>query len=141
MASGGITGFPIGGIVDTVSGSGQTRTPTAMGFQHGSGAIRSGGSQPPTMGNSARPRSASAASSHRPRSRDRGRYPRAPMQVEAEERYRSQPAGPQEAEDWTVALEALSDRLDTLERYSRLHGQSIAHIEEDRTMLLGKVLQ
>ena len=61
------------------------------------------------------------------------------MQFQAEERFRTQPAGPQEAEDWTVALESVTDRLDTLERYSRLHGQSISHIEEDRAMLLGKV--
>ena len=61
------------------------------------------------------------------------------MQFEAEERFRTQPAGPQEAEDWTVALESVSHRLFTLERYSRLHGQSISHIEEDRAMLLGKI--
>ena len=61
------------------------------------------------------------------------------MQFQAEERFRNQPAGPQEAEDWTVALEAVTDRLDTLERMSRLHGQSIFHIEEDRGMLLGKL--
>ena len=106
MASGGITGFPIGGIVSVVPGAGMTRTPSMTGFQHGSGAIRSGGgSQPPAAGNNARIRSSSAvAIPRRPRSRDRGRYPRAPSQLQAEERYRSQPVGPQEAEDWTVAL-------------------------------------
>ena len=141
MSSGGITGFPIGGIVSVVPGAGMTRTPSMTGFQHGSGAIRSGGgSQPPAASDSAHLRSSSAvAIPRRPRSRDRGRNPRAPSQLQAEERYRSQPVGPQEAEDWTVALEAVNDRLDTLERYSRLHGQSIAHIEEDRTMLLGKI--
>ena len=141
MASGGITGFPIGGIVSVVPGAGMTRTPSMTGFQHGSGATRSGGgSQPPAAGNSSRMRSPNAVATHRrPRSRDRGRYPRAPSQIQAEERYRSQPVGPQEAEEWTVALEAVNDRLDTLERYSRLHGQSIAHIEEDRVMLLDKI--
>ena len=61
------------------------------------------------------------------------------MQCQAEERYRTQPAGPQEAEDWTAALESVNDRLDALDRYSKLHGQSIAHIEDDRAMLLDKV--
>ena len=61
------------------------------------------------------------------------------MQFQAEELFRTQPAGPQEEQDWIVALEGVTDRLDSLERMSRLHGQTIFHIEEDRTMLLGKV--
>ena len=90
----------------------------------------------PTAGST---RSSSAARL-RPRSRDRGgRYPRASMQFQAEERFRTQPAGPQEEQDWTAALETVTDRLDTLDRMSRLHGQSIFHIEEDRGMLLGKL--
>ena len=133
MAAGGITGFPIGGGQIDI---GMTGTPSMVGFQHGSGATRSGGSQPPPAGRFTR---SSSAARLRPRSRDRGRYPRPTMQFQAEERFRTQPAGPQEAEDWTVALEAVNDRLDALDRYSKLHGQSIAHIEDDRAMLLGKI--
>ena len=33
MSSGGITGFPIGGIVSVVPGAGMTRTPSMTGFQ------------------------------------------------------------------------------------------------------------
>ena len=139
MASGdigGITGFPIGGFGDI--GMTPILPPTSgrIGIYHGSGAQRTGATSmpPPTAGSQ---RSSSAARL-RPRSRDRGgRYPRASMQFQAEERYRTQPAGPQEEQDWTVALESVTDRFDTLERMSRLHGQSIYHIEEDRAMLLG----
>ena len=44
---------------------------------------------------------------------------------------RTQPARPQEAMNFTTALEAANDRLDGVDRIQRLHAQSFAHMGED----------
>ena len=46
---------------------------------------------------------------------------------------RQSPVGNQEANDWLVALESVADRIDSLERYSRMHGQTITHLNESQT--------
>ena len=57
----------------------------------------------------------------RARSRDRARAASQPP-------VRSNTVGPQETIDWLEALERVHDRLDTQDRFQRLHGQSISHL-------------
>ena len=80
-------------------------TPTSAGNRHGSGAIRSGRA----AGRDATSLPPKAVyyrtSNQRARSRDRSN--RASVQMEAEARFRAQPAGPQEEQDWIAALEGV----------------------------------
>ena len=104
----------------------QGRPTAGTGFNYGSGA-RSTSQPQPTRRNR----------SPRMRSRDRGK--RGADIDQAESRYRTQPAGPHELEDWSQALEAANDRLDSLRRYPALHAQPIAHLSDDHSMMVGKV--
>ena len=54
---------------------------------------------------------------------------------------RSAPVGRAEADDWLSALEAVYDRLDTLERQGRHHGQSIAHLTEQQETVAAKTME
>ena len=53
--------------------------------------------------------------------------------------FQTTPAGPREGSDWLQTLEAVNDRLNSIERHHRLHAQTIAHMEEDRGNLLAKI--
>ena len=160
VAAGGPSGFPIGSGVGPVgSGVGAgggtgTRalamTPAQYVMTHlrnagvpqgrptgGAGLhYGSGGRATSRMSQSRRDRSPRP---QRIRSRDRG-HGGADMGV-AESRFRTQPAGSQELQDWTVALEAVNYRLDTLERYSMLHAQSIAHLHENHGLPTGRLIR
>ena len=61
----------------------------------------------------------------RPRHRSRDRVSDVRVQ-----NVRARPAGPEERLDWMQALENFEDRVDSLERHSRLQAQTIAHLNE-----------
>ena len=48
--------------------------------------------------------------------------------------FRANPIGPMEGEVWLSALQIMHDRLDSLERYSRMHAASIVHTDEDNKL-------
>ena len=150
IATGGLTGFPVGGGAPLSQSSNRglatgtthqfqnpnaqwvmsqlgSQAPTGLGNRYGSGARVPASSQPPAR------RDRSPGGSRRQRSRDRSQ-----QIVDMETDFRTTPAGPQEGSDWLQALETVNDRLDTLERHQRLHAQTIAHMEEDRSALLAK---
>ena len=68
------------------------------------------------------------------RLRSRDRAERVPPRVG-----RASPAGEQEGMDWLQALETVQDRVETLERLTRLHAQSIAHQDQEHKKMHGKV--
>ena len=66
----------------------------------------------------------------RQRDRAAGRIRSCDRTVSATGSIRSIRVGPQEHMDWMSALEVVVDRIDTLERHTRLHAQSIAQQHE-----------
>jgi hypothetical protein len=44
-----------------------------------------------------------------------------------------------EQRDWLQALNEFNDRLESLERYQRLHAQSIAHLDEGQVQSVRKL--
>ena len=65
---------------------------------------------------------------HRNRSRDRVSARTAPPRGSTV--HRATPAGDEERADWLAALESFDNRISTVERHCRMHGQSMAMMEE-----------
>ena len=92
---------------------------------------RGGGFLPPGVGHGSaelgarHSRSPSVGTPRNDRERDRPR-PRSPSAS-----VRSASMGPQEAADWRQAIENVGNRVEALERYSRLHAQSISTTDKE----------
>ena len=121
VGAGELTGFPIGNRTAWIQS--QLQQPAAAGNRYGSGARSATGNR--------RPRS-STPFRRRKRSRDQSL-------MEMEQDFRTQPAGPQERDDWLEALESTGNRLESMGRLQRMQGQTIAHMEEQRQVLQARM--
>ena len=82
----------------------------------------------------------SAEQSHRSRHRGRdGRVRSRDRTISATGSIRLNPVEPQEHMDWMSVLEVVVDRIDTLERHTRLHAQRISHNHEGMNSVATKL--